>query len=62
MLMPKNKAKCQNVTKRRIFFVFVRTCVAAVIETTNDGTLEQHKFIIRPSAINTIRFPLGQIT
>jgi hypothetical protein len=59
--------------------VLGHTCVAAVIETTNDGTLEQHKFIIRPykfheneksfldkgistSAINTIRFPLGQIT
>lgn len=40
----------------------ILTCVAAVIETTNDGMLEHVKFTSRPSAIKIIRFPSGNIT
>ncbi|CAH2244249.1 jg20193 [Pararge aegeria aegeria] len=35
--------------------------VAAVTDTTNDGTEEQHKLAKRPSANSTMRLPLPQI-
>jgi hypothetical protein len=38
------------------------TCVAAVMDTTKDGRLEQLKLTKRPSANKTIRLPSGQIT
>jgi hypothetical protein len=53
-LLEHYKARSKLMPEKIVFqfyesnVIFHHTCVAAVIETTNDGTLEQHKFIIRP--------------
>lgn len=38
------------------------TCVAAVIETTKEGRLEQLRLTSLPSANKIMRLPSGQIT
>lgn len=44
------------------YLVGVPTWVAAEMETTKEGTLEQVMFTSRPSDSNTMRLPSGQIT